>query len=86
MKTSVIKVYDMLSALSAHGVEKRIGKGSGVQSVTVSDAAGSATAHHDETLLEIADIKAAVHQSKYQSAGASLPRHVSEHKPARKRA
>ena len=86
MKTSVIEVRGMLSALSANGVEKRIGKMPGVESVTVNYAAGSATVRYDETLLEIADIKAAVHQSAYQSAGESQPKHVSEHKPARKRA
>ena len=86
MKTSVIEVRGMLSALSAHGVEKRIGKVPGVKSVTVNYAAGSATVRYDETRLEIADIKAAVHQSGYRSAGESLPKHVSEYKPARKRA
>ena len=86
MKTSVIEVRGMLLALSAHGVEKRIGKVPGVESVTVNYAAGKATVRYDETLLEIADIKAALHQSEYQSAGASLPKHESEHKPERKRA
>ena len=78
MKTSVIDVRGMLSALSADGVEKRIGKVPGVESVTVNDAAGSATVRYDETLLEIADIKAAVHQSEYQSAGLSEAKHESE--------
>ena len=32
-----------------------------------------------------ADIKAALHQSEYQSAGAALPKHESEHLPERKR-
>ena len=86
MKTSVIEVRGMLSALSSRGVEKRIGKVPGVKSVTVNYAAGSATVRYDETRLEIADIKAAVHQCGYQCAGDTLPKHVSEHKPARKRA
>ena len=51
MKTSVIDVRGMLSALSADRVEKRIGKVPGVASVTVNDAAGSATVRYDETLL-----------------------------------
>ena len=86
MKTSVIEVRGMLSALSSHGVEKRIGKVPGVKSVTVNYATGSATVRYDESRLEIADIKAAVHQCGYQCAGESLPKHVSEHKPTRKRA
>ena len=86
MKTSVIEVHDMLSVLSVDGVEQRIGKVPGVESVTVNYAAGSATVRYDETRLEIADIKSAVHQSEYQSAGESEPKHESEQSPARKRA
>ena len=73
MKTSVIEVHGMLSALSADGVEKRIGKVSGVQSVTVNDAAGNATVRYDETLPEIADIKVIVHQRGHQPADESQP-------------
>jgi len=79
-------VHDMLSVLSVDGVEKRIAKVTGVESVTVNYAAGSATVRYDETRLEIADIKSAVHQSEYQSAGESEPKHESEQSPARKRA
>ncbi|MCR4310032.1 MAG: cation transporter, partial [Deltaproteobacteria bacterium] len=86
MKTSVIEVHDMLSVFSVNEVEKRIGKVPGVESVTVNYAAGSATVRYDETRLEIADIKSAVRQSGYRSAGDSQPKHVSEHKPAHKRA
>ena len=86
MKTSVIEVHDMLSVLSVDGVEERIGKVPGVESVTVNYAAGSATVRYDETRLEIADIKSAVHQSGHQSAGEFLLKPVSEAKPARKRA
>ncbi len=68
MKTSVIEVRDMLSVLSVLGVEKRIGKVPGVESVTVNYAAGSATVRYDETRLEIADIKSAC-----AKAGMSLP-------------
>jgi hypothetical protein len=49
MKTSVIEVRGMLSALSAHGVEKRIGEVLSVKCVTVNYAAGSATVRYDET-------------------------------------
>ena len=49
MKTSVIEVHGMLSALSADEVEKRIGEVPGVESVTVNYAAGSATVRYDET-------------------------------------
>ena len=65
MKTSTIKVRDMLSVLSVLGVEKRIGEVPGVESVTVNYAAGSATVRYDETRLNIADIKSLVRQSGY---------------------
>ena len=73
MKTSVIEVRDMLSVLSVDGVEKRIGEVPGVESVTVNYAAGSATVRYDETRLEVADIKSAVRQRGYESAGESPP-------------
>ena len=84
MKTSVIKVHDMLSVLSVDELEKRIGEVPGVESVTVNYAAGNATVRYDETRLEVADIKAAVRQSGYKSAGESEPKPVSEPKPGHK--
>ena len=71
MKTSVIEVRGMLSALSAYGVEKRIGMVPGVKSVTVNYAAKSATVRYDETRLEVADIKSAVRQRGYESAASA---------------
>ncbi len=68
MKTSVMEVHDMLSVLSVDGVEQRIGKVPGVESVTVNYAAGSATVRYDESRLAIADIKSAVRRSGYESA------------------
>lgn len=84
MKTSVIEVHDMLSVLSADGVEQRIGEVPGVESVTVNYAAGSATVRYDETRLEVADIKSAVRQNAYESASESLPKQVAKHRPALK--
>ena len=86
MKTSVVEVREMLSVFSALGVEKRIGKVPGVESVTVNHAAGTATVRYDETRLEIADIKSAVRQNEYQSESESPPGHVSEHKQAHEQA
>ena len=62
MKTSVMKVHDMLSVLSVSGVEERIGEVPGVESVTVNFAAGSATVRFDETRLSLADIRSNVRQ------------------------
>ena len=71
MKTSVIEVRDMLSVLSVLGVEERIGKVPGVESVTVNYAAGSATVRFDETRLNLADIKPDVRQGGFESDGSS---------------
>ena len=68
MKTSVMEVHDMLSVLSAPGVEKRIGAVPGVESVTVNYAAGTATVRYDETRLDVADIKSDVRQSGFEEA------------------
>ena len=84
MKTSVIVVHDMLSVLSVVGVEKRIGAVPGVESVTVNFAAGSATVRYDETRLQAADIKAAVHQSASESVEEPQLEPESEHKHAGK--
>ena len=70
MKTSVMEVRDMLSILSVPGVEERIGKVPGVESVTVNFAAGNATVRYDETRLDIADIRSDVRQSGYESDSA----------------
>jgi len=83
MKTSVIEVRDMLSVWSVVGVEERIGKVPGVESVTVNFAAGSATVRYDETRLQVGDIKSAVRQSAYASDHASVPEHASGHQAAR---
>jgi len=82
MKTSVTEVHEMLSVWSVDEVEKRIGEVPGVESVTVNYAAKSATVRYDETRLQVADIKSAVRRSGYKSAGESLPKHMSEPKPA----
>ncbi len=47
MKTSVIKVGDMLSVWSLDEVESRIGEVPGVESVTVNFAAENATVRYD---------------------------------------
>ena len=82
MKTSVIEVGGMLSALSSHGVEQQLGKLKGVYSETVNCAAANATVRYDETQVTIADIKAPKYTCGYQ-ANESLPTHVTRHKLAR---
>ena len=73
MKTSTIKVHDMLSVISVDEVEKRIGEVPGVESVTVNFAAENATVRYDETRIEATDIKSAVRQKSYESDAPDQP-------------
>lgn len=50
MKTTVIDVRDLLSPLSARGVEKQLAKLLGVKQVNVNRVSGSATVLYDETV------------------------------------
>ncbi|TYB90039.1 heavy metal translocating P-type ATPase [Oceaniovalibus sp. ACAM 378] len=68
MKTSVIKVGDMLSVWSLDEVESRIGEVPDVESVTVNFAAESATVRYDETRVAVADIKSTVRELGLQRA------------------
>ena len=71
MKTSVIDVGDLLTAFSPDEVGKRIGELPGVESVSVDHMAESATVHYDETLIEVAEIKSWVQQSRRVAAAPS---------------
>jgi Cu2+-exporting ATPase len=84
MKTSVIEIGGMLSALSSHGLEKQLRKLRGVYSATVNYAAGNTTVRYDETRIKIADIKAKVHQCGYQCAGEVHPTHMKSATPPKK--
>ena len=84
MKTSVMEVHDMLSVLSVLGVEERIGKVPGVESVTVNYAAQSATAPISEVRRIVMNISlncrlhnqfpAASYSASGQSAARTNPR------------
>lgn len=84
MKTSVIEVRAMLEVLNLDEVEKRLCDVPGVESATVNFAAGNATVRFDETRLDVADIKAIVHQRNHQPAGESVPEKEAEHQTERK--
>ncbi|MFZ5559158.1 MAG: heavy-metal-associated domain-containing protein [Pseudomonadota bacterium] len=76
MKTSVIEVGGMLSALSAHGVEKQLGKLRGVERAEVNYVSGSATVVYDETVIDLKTIKAKVHECGYHCSGELVPKHL----------
>ena len=76
MKTSVIGIGGLFSALSVRGVEKQLAKLPGVHKVEVNYVAGSATVVYDETVTDLKAIKARVHECGYHCTGEMLPKHV----------
>ncbi len=76
MKTVTIEVGDLLSVLSALGVEKQLAMLPGVQRIEVNYVAGSATVVYDEIVTDLDTIKARVHECGYHCRGELLPRHV----------
>jgi Cu2+-exporting ATPase len=76
MKTSVIEVGNLLSTLSALGVEKQLMKLPGVHKAEVNYVAGSATVVYDEAVTDLKTIKARVYECGYHCAGERLPKHV----------
>lgn len=68
MKTSEIEVGDLLTVWSPDEIKKRIGEVPGVESVSVDNAAESATVHYDETRVEVAEIKSLVQRTGRDSA------------------
>ncbi len=76
MKTSIIEVGGMLSALSARGVEKQLLRLPGIEKAEVNYVGGSATVVYDETVIGLKAIMARVQKCGYHCSGESLPRHV----------
>lgn len=76
MKTNVIEVSGMLSALSARGVGKQLAKLPGVHKIEVNYVTGSATVVYNETVTDLKTIKASVHECGYHCTGEMLPKHV----------
>jgi Cu2+-exporting ATPase len=76
MKTAIIEIGDLVSTLSARGVEKKLAKLPGVHKVEVNYVAGSATVIYDEAVTDLKAIKAQVHECGYHCAGERLPKHV----------
>lgn len=84
MKTSTIEVGELISTLSAAGVERQLTALPGMQHVNVNYVAGSATVHFDETQLTLAAIRQRVADCGYHCRGEQVPAHVcnpADHKP-----
>ena len=78
MKTSTIEVGGVLSPLSDMGVEKQLTRLPGVHHVNVDYATQSATVTYDESVVDLATIKARVRDCGFHCRGERLPRHVCE--------
>jgi Cu2+-exporting ATPase len=76
MKTSTVEVGEMISSLSAAGVQRRISALPGVHHVDVNYVAGSASVHYDETKTSLEDIQRRVIECGYHCGGEMVPAHV----------
>lgn len=76
MKTSTIEVGELISTLSAAGVERQLKALPGMHHVDVNYVAGSATVHFDEAQLTLAAIRQRVADCGYHCRGEQMPAHV----------
>src|SRR3989304_6296896 len=79
MRSSVIEVSGLFSALCAQGVEKRLRELPGVERAAVSYVTGTATVAYDETQTDLQAIKARIGDCGYHCSGEVLPKHVCRH-------
>jgi Cu2+-exporting ATPase len=75
MRTSIVEVGGMLSALSAQGVEKQLMKLPGIDKSDVNYVSGSATVTHDEPVVDLQRIQTKVQECGYHCSGEVLPKH-----------
>lgn len=76
MKTSTVEVGELISSLSATGVQHQIAALNGVHHVDVNYVAGSATVHFDETKTSLQEIRQRIIECGYHCRGELLPAHV----------
>ena len=78
MKSTIIDVRDLLSPLSARGVEKQLESMAGVKQADVNYVSGSATVLYDETVTGLNTIKAKVRECGHHCGGELVPKHICE--------
>jgi Cu2+-exporting ATPase len=76
MKTSTVEVGELVSSLSAAGVQRQIAALPGVHHADVNYVAGSATVHYDEAKTSLEDIRRRIIDCGYHCRGELLPAHV----------
>jgi len=82
MKTATLDVGGMLSILDYLGVEKQLGKVSGVRRATASIASNSVTVEYDETVTSVEALKDKINACGFRCIGEILPKHVCPPTPA----
>jgi Cu2+-exporting ATPase len=78
MTTATLDVGGMLSMLDYQCVEKQLGQLRGVRRVDASIASNSVTVAYDETLTNVAALKAKIKECGFDCTGEIMPKHVCE--------
>ena len=76
MKTSTVEVGELVSTLSAAGIERQLSKLPGVHHADVNYVAGSATVHYDEAQTSLQAIRQRVIDCGYHCRGELVPAHI----------
>ena len=76
MKTTVIDVHDLLSPLSAQGIEKRLATLPGIKQIDVNNVSGSAIVLYDETVTDLNAITTKLRECGHHCGGELLPKHL----------
>lgn len=75
-KTATFAVDDLLSPMTARGIEKQLAALPGVSAVAVNYASGDATVTYDEARTTQAQIEAAIAECGFHCRGEALPKHM----------
>ena len=76
MKTSTIEIGELVSTLSAAGVQRQLSTLAGVHHADVNYVAGSASVHYDEAQTSLAAIRQRVVDCGYHCRGELVPAHI----------
>ena len=76
MKTSTIEVGELVSTLSAAGVQRQLSTLPGVHHAEVNYVAGSATVHYDDAKTTLEAIRQRYVDCGYHCRGELVPAHV----------
>ena len=85
IQKTTMEVRDLLSVLSAQGIERQLIRLTGVMGASVNPVSGSATITYDPTRTGPTEIMSAIEACGHHCAGESLPRHLCNAQPAAQR-